>query len=317
LISDSPGKYDERRTFHVKHGEESMAEKRRLGRGLDSLIPALDDMPAAEGWPEEVPLKRIELNARQPRFAVDPEGLERLADSIRASGVIQPVLVRPVGDMYELVVGERRVRAARLAGLESVPAVVREVPDEKMLELALAENIQRADLNPIEKATAVRQMIDELELTQEEAGRRLGLERSTIANMLRLLDLSDELKEMVSRGTLSAGHARALLGVEHEGVRARLARKVAAKGLSVRQAERLAASEGSAPRARRLREPSPNIVQLEEGLSRALGARAQIKRSRKKGGKIVVYFEDHDDFERLYELLTGSGTDELPAKVPA
>ncbi|MHC4481850.1 MAG: ParB/RepB/Spo0J family partition protein, partial [Planctomycetota bacterium] len=188
---------------------------------------------------EEIGLKRIELNPKQPRFDMDLEELDRLAESIRTSGVIQPVIVRPLGTVpgrYELVVGERRVRAAKLAGLETVPAVVRHVPDEKMLELALVENIQRADLNPIEKALAVQRMIDELDLTQEAAGRRLGLERPTVANMLRLLELSEGLQEMVSRGTLSAGHGRALLAVPHEGARARLARTIAARGLSVRQA---------------------------------------------------------------------------------
>ncbi|MHC4593188.1 MAG: ParB/RepB/Spo0J family partition protein [Planctomycetota bacterium] len=291
-----------------------------MGRGLDSLIPALASEFTEGAKAEEIPLERLELNPKQPRFDVDLEELERLADSIRASGVIQPVVVRPAESSvggYELVVGERRVRAAKLAGLAAVPALVRDVPDDKMLELALVENIQRSDLNPIEKAMAVRRMISELELTQEEAGRRLGLERSTVANMLRLLELSDELQQMVSRGTLSAGHARALLAIDREGVRARLARKIAAKGLSVRAAERLAAAEAGARGARRLREPSPNIVQLEEALSRALGARVEIKHRRKQGGKIVVSFSSHDDFERLYELLTGSSATEYPDKIPA
>jgi ParB family chromosome partitioning protein len=295
-----------------------MAERRRLGRGLDSLIPALDAEAGAEGGTRDIPLKKIELNPDQPRFEVDPEELERLADSIRAAGVIQPVVVRPAGEMFELVVGERRVRAARMAGLEEVPAVVREVPDERMLELALVENIQRADLNPIEKAEAIRRMIRELDLTQEEAGSRLGLDRSTIANLLRLLDLAEEVKGMVSRGTISAGHARALLAVDAEAARLRLAKKVASKGLSVRATEQLA-SQAAGRRAERIRQPSPNVVQLEEGLSRALGARAEIKLARSKGGKIVIHFADHDDFERLYELITGTSTteEEYPQRIPA
>ncbi len=291
-----------------------MAEKRRLGRGLDSLIPAPE--PKSEtpgGAPEEVPLRRIELNPDQPRFGVDPEELERLADSIRASGIIQPVVVRPgrTPGGYELVVGERRVRAARLAGLETVPALVRDVPDEKMLELALVENIQRSDLNAIEKARAVQRMIGELDLTQQEAGRRLGLERSTVSNLLRLLELCDELREMVSRGTLSAGHARALLAVDQPAARLRLARLIAAKGLSVRDAERLAARRGGRDEVR-VRRPSPDVVLLEESLSRALGARVEIKLRRKKGGKIVIHFADHDEFERLYESLTGRQSADYP-----
>ncbi len=294
-----------------------MPEKRRLGRGLEALIPALDPEPA--GGVEHIPLKQIELNPEQPRFEIDPEKLEQLADSIRASGVIQPVVVRPAASgpgLYQIVVGERRLRAARMAGLDSVPALVRDVPDDKMLELALVENIQRADLNPVEKAQAVRRMVSELDLTQEEAGKRLGLKRSTIANMLRLLELSDELQEMVSRGTLSAGHARALLAVDDEAARARFAARIVAEGLSVRQAERLAATGGGGRRAKRLRAPSPNVVQLEEALSSALGAQVEIKQKR-KGGKIVVHFRDHDDFERLYESITGSSTEEYPERIPA
>lgn len=298
-----------------------MAEKRRLGRGLDSLIPELETAePDGAAGVEEVPLRCIELNPKQPRLEMDEEELHRLADSIRSSGLIQPVLVRPLASapgMYELVCGERRIRAAKLAGLESVPVIARDVPDEKMLELALVENIQRADLNAIEKAVAVRQMIAELDLTQEEAGRRLGLERSTIANMLRLLDLSEDLQQMVSRGTLSAGHARALLTVEHEGVRGRLAKRIVAKGLSVREAERLATREGNTTRATRLHAPSPNVVDLEEGLSKALGTRVEIKPARKKGGRIVIAYNDNEDFERLYEALTGQSTVDYLEKIPA
>ncbi len=292
-----------------------MAEKRRLGRGLDSLIPALAGGAETSGV-EEIPLRRIELNPKQPRAGMDAEELERLAESIRSEGVIQPVVVRPAGAGYELVIGERRARAARMAGLETVPAIVRDVPDEKILELALVENIQRTDLNPIEKAMAVRRLISELDLIQEEAGRRLGLERSTIANLLRLLELSDELQQMVSQGRLSAGHARALLAVEDEEVRASLARKIAAEGLSVREAERLAARSGASRPASPLRPPSPNVVRLEEALSTALGARVEVKQKR-KGGKIVIHFLDHDDFERLYEALTGQAASDYPERIPA
>jgi len=295
-----------------------MAEKRRLGRGLDSLIPTLDIEQAAGDAPEQIPLKQIELSPKQPRFDVDPAELEGLAESIRTSGVIQPVVVRPApSGGYELVVGERRIRAAKLAGLETVPALIRDVPDDKMLELALAENIQRVDLNPIEKATAIRQMITELGLTQEAAAQRLGLDRSTISNLLRLLELSDEIQQMVSRGTLSAGHARALLMVEHEGARARLAKKIAAKGLSVREAERLAAKEAGTQRTLRLRQPSPDVVELEDALSQALGARVEIRAGRKQGGRIIIHFRDYGDFERLYESLAGHNAAGYAEKIPA
>ena len=305
-----------------------MAKKQRLGRGLDSLIPGMPEPEAQATQPpagmapgraagvQEVPLKKIELNPKQPRLEMDPVELESLAASIRESGVIQPVMVRPRGDLYELVVGERRLRAAHMAGLDAIPAVVRDLPDDKMLELVLIENIQRADLNAMEKAKAIARMIDELDLTQEEAGRRLGLERPTIANLLRLLELSEDIQQMVSRGTLSAGHARAVLAVEDIPARVRLARLIAAKGLSVREAERLAAREPGAGRKARIHEPSPNIAALEEVLSQAYGTRVEIKQ-RARGGRIVINFRNHDDFERLFEALTGHGTTDCPESMPA
>ncbi len=291
-----------------------MAERRRLGRGLESLIPDMPPEGEAPTGVRELPLRLIELNPEQPRQDIDMEELERLADSIRTSGVIQPVVVRPSGEMYELVVGERRVRASQMAGLEAVPALVRDVPDDKMLEIALVENIQRADLNAIDKAKGIRRMMADLSLTQEQAGQRLSMDRSTVANLLRLLDLSGDLQDMVSRGTLTAGHARALLAVDHEGVRARMARAVVAKGMSVRQTERLAAERSG--RADRIRRPSPNVVELEDGLSKALGTRVQVKPAR-KGGKIVIHFNDNADFERLYEAITGRSTMAYDERVPA
>lgn len=293
-----------------------MAERRRLGRGLDALIPAEDMGAAPSGEVREIELRKIELNPKQPRLDVDEEKLGRLADSVRSSGVIQPVLVRPAGDLFELVCGERRLRAARMAGLDAVPAIIRDVPDDKMLELALIENIQRHDLNPIEKALGMRRMISELDLTQEEAGRRLGLNRSTVANTLRLLDLSEEIQAMVSRGTLTAGHARALLSVEDQARRTRLATLMVEKGMSVREAERLAAGDSDGHKATKITRPSPNVVQLEERLSEALGTKVEVK-PRKKGGKIVVHFRDHDDFERLFEELSGESSLDYPRKVPA
>jgi ParB family chromosome partitioning protein len=306
-----------------------MAKKQRLGRGLDSLIQELPELeahaPKAEAMPSEppdaagvrpLPLKKIELNPKQPRLEMDPAELERLSASIREAGVIQPVVVRPRGDVYELVVGERRLRAALMAGLDAIPAIVRDVPDDKLLEIALVENIQRADLNAIEKAKAIDRMIEELDLTQEEAGRRLGLERSTVTNLLRLLEHPVELQEMVSRGTLSGGHARALLAVEDHAARLRLARLIAAKGLSVREAELLAAREAGGRRVARVHEPSPDVAAFEESLSESFGSRVEVKQ-RRRGGRIVIHFRNHDDFERVYELLTGRATAEYPESASA
>jgi len=293
-----------------------MAAKRRLGRGLDALIAPLEGgspdgaMEPEEAGILEIPLRKVELNPKQPRRLIDQEELQRLADSIRTSGVIQPVLVRPAGGMYQLVVGERRVRASKLAGRETIPALVRDIPDDKMLELALVENVQRADLNPIERAEAVRRMMAELGLTQEEVGRRIGFGRPTVANMLRLLELSAEIQAMVARGTLSAGHARALLRVPGDGAQLRLARGIVARGLSVRQAERMAARQAGGARPVRIHEPAPHVLRLEEALSESLGTRVEIRQQR-NGGTVVVHFGDHEDFERLFGLLAGRDAADL------
>jgi ParB family transcriptional regulator, chromosome partitioning protein len=286
-----------------------MAEKRRLGRGLDALIPDLSDLAApgdvggAEGL-RELPLQAIELNPRQPRQTFDPARLQELADSIAESGVIQPIVVRPRGDQYELVVGERRLRASLLAGKATIPALVRDVPDDRMLELALVENIQRADLNAIERAEAVEQMIAELGLTQEQVGRRIGFQRSSVANMLRLLELPETVRDMVSRGTLSAGHARALLPVSPAAAQERLARQIERRGLSVREAERLAARESLPVSQRRGAPLTAHLASLEEVLRTSLGVRVDI-RPKRKGGRIVVHFRDTDEFERLCEQISG------------
>jgi len=286
-----------------------MAAKRRLGRGLESLIPPpgpAGEAPATEGV-QEIEISRIELSPVQPREEIDEEALEALAESIRTSGVLQPVLVRPRGELYELVAGERRLRAAHLAGLERVPAIVREVPDERLLELALVENVHREDLSPIEKARAIRQMMEQLGLTQEEAAARLALKRPTVANLLRLLSLPEDIQRMVSRGTLSAGHARAVLAVEDPGRQRALARRIAERGLSVREAERLAAR---GPSARPRREPSPQVRRLEGILREALGTRVDVRASGRRG-RIVIHFDGPEQFERLFERLTGLSEDPI------
>jgi len=278
--------------------------KRRLGKGLDSLISA-GPASADEGGAQQIELKRIELNPKQPRQHVDPEALKGLADSVRSAGIIQPILVRAKGeDMFELVAGERRLRAAHLAELETIPAVVREVSDDEMLELALIENVQREDLNAIDKARAMNRMTEELQLTQEQTGAKLGMDRSTVANFVRLLELSDEIQQMVSRGTLSAGHARALLGLENPAERCQLAQMVAKEGLSVRETERLAA-RGLSRRPKARRKESPQIRFLEQRLREALGTRIEL-RCRGKKGRIIVHFDDDEQFDRLFEIMTGS-----------
>jgi ParB family chromosome partitioning protein len=277
-----------------------------LGRGLAALIPQRAQ-PA--GGPLEIPIDRIRVNPRQPRTRMDADSLETLAASIRQHGVIQPILVTETIDGYQLVAGERRVRAARMAGLERVPAVVRQLADRDQLELALVENLQREDLDPIESARGYRQLIDEFGFTQEDLSQRVGRARTTVANTLRLLDLDQAVQAALVSAEISEGHARALGGLpaEHQ---ARVLRTVIDGGLSVRQAEEL---------VRRLREPrpttpttsattakpvDPDLERVEEDLRQALGTKVRLARSR-KGGRIVIEYYSDEDLGRLYERLMG------------
>ncbi len=291
--------------------------KRRLGKGLASLIGQSEaetdetaesqkqSDPTTPGAPTSIDLSRIELNPQQPRKQMDPEALEGLAESIEGAGVLQPIVVREKDDMYELVMGERRMRAAHKAGLETIPAFIRDVDDDRMLELALIENVQREDLNAIEKAEAINRMVEDLDMTQEAVGQKLGLNRSTVANFIRLLELPPEVREMVSRETLSAGHARALLGEESTERQLELARKIKKKGLSVRQTEKLVA-RGDRSAQKTTHEPSPQVKRLQRELQESLGTRVEI-RSRGDKGKITIHFADNEQFERLFDMMTEEG----------
>jgi ParB family chromosome partitioning protein len=280
--------------------------ERPLGRGLGALIPQRD---SATGGQAEIPLARIQGNPRQPRQRFDHAELEALAASIREHGVIQPVLVAETVHGYQLIAGERRVRAARLAGLDRIPAIIRQLADSDQLELALVENVQREDLNPIETANAYRQLLDHFGFTQERLAQRVGRARPTIANTLRLLDLEPSVQEAIASAAISEGHGRALgpLPPEHQ---RRLLSTVVDQGLSVRQTEEL---------VRRLREPGPaspatpparrdpDRERLEEDLRRALGTKVSLSR-RRRGGRIVIEYYSSEELERLYERLVGAGT---------
>jgi ParB family chromosome partitioning protein len=237
---------------------------------------------------------------------MDPTRLAELAASIRESGIVQPILVRPRGERYQIVAGERRFRAAQAAGLATVPVTVRDVADEHLLELALVENIQREELNPIEEAQAFHRLQDEFRLTQEEIARRVGRDRSTVANTLRLLRLPRELREMVATSRLDAGHARALLALDRAEDQLALGREAARRGLSVREVEarvaRMRAPRRDAGAARR----DPNVRAAEERLRAALGARVEIAR-RGKGGQIRVLFAGEAELNRLFDLLVRAG----------
>ena len=275
-----------------------------LGRGLSSLIP----QRAQAGGSLEIPLARIRPNPRQPRQRIDPAELDSLATSIREHGVLQPILVTETIDGYQLVAGERRFRASQLAGLERIPAIVRQLADRDQLELALVENVQREDLGPLEEAAAFRSLIDEFGLTQDEIATRIGRARSTIANTLRLLDLDPAVQQAITDGRISEGHARALGGLPTE-LQARVLGSVVDQELSTRQTEEL---------VRRLREPrpakaadqapdrrlDPDLERVEEDLRRSLGTKVTLARSR-KGGRIIIEYYSDEELGQLYDRLTG------------
>ena len=289
-----------------------MAEKRpALGRGLSALIPGVSATPAAtRETPTEVDLDLLQPNRYQPRLQFDETSLEELAQSIRANGVIQPILVRKHDKHdkhYEIIAGERRWRAAQRAGLLRVPIVIRDIPDDKLLQVALIENIQREDLNPIDEATAYRRLMDDFHLTQEDLASAVGKERSTVANTLRLLKLPDEVRAAVAGGSLSMGHARAILALERDEDQIATARQVVERGFSVRDTELLVkhVADRLTGHVVEKREPPPKDVhtrQAEERMKLAVGTRVTIKRRGTKG-VIEIEYTSEDELQRLYELL--------------
>jgi ParB family chromosome partitioning protein len=282
--------------------------RKALGRGLGALLSAEGTATATEDA-SDIPIDLIDPSALQPRFVFDEAKLDELARSISANGVVQPLLVRRKGARYELIAGERRWRAAQRAGLTRIPAVLRNVSDDKVLELALIENIQREDLNPIEEARAYKKLIDTMGLTQETVAERVGRDRSYVTNYLRLLRLPDDLQELLQVGRLSTGHARALLGAEHVDVQRRLARKIIEQDLSVRATERLVkqTTEARPARTRALTKPQEgdaNIRAAENKLRRKFGTQVRIVQSRgEETGKIELEFYNQGDLDRLYRLL--------------
>ncbi|HEY8552821.1 MAG TPA: ParB/RepB/Spo0J family partition protein [Thermaerobacter sp.] len=273
-------------------------------KGLDALLPGVRPDPAAGEQVEQIPVERIQPNPYQPRRQFDPDALAELVESVRQHGIVQPLLVRPEGDGYRLVAGERRWRAAQAAGLATVPAVVREFSDVEMMEIALVENLQREDLNPIEEAQGYRTLSEELGLTQEQISQRVGKSRSHIANLMRLLSLPDDLRRLVAEGKLSTGHAKVLLSVGSAAEMRRLAAQVLAEGLTVRQLEDRVAK--GAPRSRRPRRvagpPTPELEDLINRLQRALNTRVAI-RGRGARGQLVIEYYSWDDLERILARL--------------
>jgi len=279
--------------------------RKALGRGLGALLSS-DRTIDLGSEPTEVELDSIVPGAMQPRTHFDEASLESLAESIRSHGIVQPLVVRRRGDSYELIAGERRWRAARLAGLSKVPVVVKEVPDDSLLEIALIENIQREDLNPIEEAQAYKKLIETVGLTQEALAARVGRDRSYITNYLRLLRLPDDLQQLVIEGRLSTGHARTLLALSHVDLQRRMARKVIDDGLSVRATELLvqkSTDEKPAKKSAASQVDDPNIRAAETKLRRALGTQVKITQAADGKGKIEISFFDTRDLDRVYNLL--------------
>ncbi len=273
-----------------------------LGRGLDALLPAV---PAAAGA-LELPVEAIVPNPVQPRETIAPEALAELAASIAAHGVLQPIIVTRGADGYVLVAGERRWRAARLAGLQTVPALVKEVTPRERLELALVENVQRQDLTPLEEAAAYRQLVTEHGLTQDAVAARVGKSRVAVTNALRLLHLAPAVRDALLKGRISAGHARALLACPDDATQERLLAQVLAADLSVRATEELVRRGGQRrPRAATAAPASAEVASLEHELQQALGTRVQLQRSR-RGGRIVIHYYSEDELQGLFERLTGS-----------
>ncbi len=286
------------------------AKPRGLGKGLNAIIGAdivseVIDRPRAI----EIPVDRLSPNPFQPRRSFTEEGLEQLAESIRRHGVLQPIVVRPSGDGYQLIAGERRWRAAQIAGLQRIPAVVRELDDSSMVQVALIENLQREDLNPIEEASAYRRLMDEFNMTQEQLSSAIGRSRPTIANAVRLLNLPAEIQRAVEEKRLSEGHARCLLAISDQGDQLKVAAEIIANGLNVRQAEELVKGTTRNVSRETIRrgtsEENPDAVRLTQRLGERLGTKVKLSGSVRKG-KLEIEYYSSEDLDRILEIILGS-----------
>lgn len=286
-------------------------EKRGLGRGLGALIPeqgSREDSRLLKAGKVQIvihiPLNKIKANKFQPRAEFDKQALNDLAASIKEKGFIQPVIVRSQQDGYELIAGERRFRAAKMLNLNEMPAIIRDVSDIDSLELSIIENVQREDLNPIDQAKAFKRLLDEFNMTQEGISATIGKDRATVANILRLLKLPEKIQAFVSRGTISMGHAKAILGLDKESEQMRLCTKVIKNDLSVRDTEGYAKKLSGGTKKKKP-EKDPNLIVIEEQLSDVLGTKVKILRS-KQGGKIEIEFYSEKDLERVVTRLKSS-----------
>ena len=299
-----------------------MSPKKRLGRGLDALLskPVAEsaavshDEPAMAGDGDalkEIPVELLQRGQYQPRVDMRQDSLEELAESIKAQGVVQPIVARPIGkkgnsQQYEIIAGERRWRAAQMAGLAEIPAVVRDVPDEAAIAMALIENIQREDLNPLEESRALSRLIEEFDLTHAEAAEAVGRSRASVSNLLRLQELSDKVKPLLEDRQLEMGHARALLGITNASQQHDAARQVVKNGLSVRDTEKLVRRmlDGAKPKpAKKVTAPNADIRRLEIEVSEKLGAKVRVDHSAKGTGKLVISYNSLDELDGILKHI--------------
>lgn len=279
-------------------------KRKVLGKGLAALLPDATSGGEGEKLLELAP-DRIDPNPEQPRQHIDPEKLSELAKSMIEQGVVQPLVVRRLGSRYQLIAGERRWRAAREAGLEKVPVIVRQASDRELLEIALVENIQREELNPIEEAGAYRRLIAELGYSQEQVATRIGKDRSTVANLLRLLRLPREIRGLVAEQKLSPGHARPLLALDAPEAQVAIARQIVEKGLSVREVERRVQKANRPAKETKAARSDANTREAESHLEQALGTRVRVRRRGRKGsrGMLTIEFHSEDELHRIYETV--------------
>lgn len=286
------------------------AKKRGLGRGLDALLGGakVQDLVEAESDQELrlLPIQRIQPGPYQPRRHIRPEALQELADSIREQGVVQPILVRPAADAgrYEVIAGERRWRAAKIAELREIPVIVRRMPDRAALSVALIENIQREDLNPLEEANALARLVNEFKMSHQEAAEAVGRSRAAVSNLLRLRDLDDEVKALLENGEIEMGHGRALLSLSSDKQR-HAARRIVDRGLSVRETERLVRGllDADSKKPPPVEKKDPNIARLETELSEKLGARVAVRHAAKGKGTLVIHYHSLDELDGILEHI--------------
>jgi len=275
--------------------------KKGLGKGLEALISSTNALEDAKNSVTEIRINQVEPNSEQPRKVFDQEKLEALAESIKNHGVVQPIIVRREGSYYKIVAGERRWRAAKLAGLKTIPVIIKDITSREVMEIALIENLQREDLNPIEEAEAYQKLIEEYSITQEEVAKIVGKSRAAIANSVRLLTLTDEIKEMLTDGRLTSGHARTLVTISDPQRQNQLAKIIVEKNLTVRESEKLAASE-SKPKSKVMSKESIEMTELEEKLMAVYGTKINLVKNNDKG-KIVFEFYSKDELDRIIEML--------------